>query len=178
MCIVSSRKAAQLREELVRQLERLKVNKQNVPLDVLKTRYEKSYSRLCDDIKNKTIEYFNAFVFSVIRVERDYFDEAADMVSKAISDSDIEKKLSKAVFSNQDITEFDALVGEFLDQVSEKLETFYAKYSNMYPTDNPDVWIVYCKANNSIKVCGRWFPLNIFIMKEDKSDESTEENCR
>lgn len=87
MCIVSSRKAAQLREELVRQLERLKVNKQNVPLDVLKTRYEKSYSRLCDDIKNKTIEYFNAFVFSVIRVERDYFDEAADMVSKAISDS-------------------------------------------------------------------------------------------
>lgn len=42
MCIVSSRKAAQLREELVRQLERLKVNKQNVPLDVLKTRYEKA----------------------------------------------------------------------------------------------------------------------------------------
>lgn len=161
------RLTAQLRENLVQKVEVLKKNRQNISLDVLKTQYKASYSKLCSDIKCLSTEYFSACLMKHIHVKEDYFAETATIINEVIADSDLKKKLSKAAFTHQDVEEFDSIVSEFLDQLSDKMEPFYEKYSIKYFTDDPDVYITYCRANQSIKVGGRWFELSMFQIKEE-----------
>lgn len=102
-----------------------------------------------------------------IHIKEDYFAEAVTIINECITDLDINKKLSKAAFTHQDVEEFDSIVSDFFDQLNEKMEPFYEKYSIKYFTDDPDVLVTYCKANQSIKVGGRWFELSMFQIKED-----------
>lgn len=145
------------KDDLSTKLQILKKNRQNVPLETLKSQYGKSYAKLCSDIKCLVRQYFEMVLLEHINVGKDYFEEATPIINKVIEDTDLTRRLSKAAFSHQDIEEIEVILYEFLHELDEKMEPFYEKYSILYFTNDPDVSFGYCRVNDSIKVGGRRF---------------------
>lgn len=98
-----------LREDLEKQLKLLKVNREKVPLAVLKSKYKKGYDALCCDIKNKTSEYASAIAIRGIRFREDYLYEGVAVLNDVIEKTAMAKEISKAAFIRMDIDEITRL---------------------------------------------------------------------
>ena len=75
--------------------------------------------------------------------------------------------ISKAVFSHQDITEFESLAGILREKILTDLESFYARHLALYITqeclDNPEVPpLLYCVATHCFWQDGKWIPLELY----------------
>ena len=103
-----AQETALLRAELAKLLTTLKHNREQVSLDVLKTKYKKGYDTLCADIKRSASDYAKQIALCGIRIHKDYLEEAVSIVNGTIARSGILKQLSRAAFSHQDITEFES----------------------------------------------------------------------
>ena len=79
--------ALRLRGELEKLLNTLKVNRDKVPLNVLKTKYKKGYEELCVSIRNTTSDYVKQIVLHEIRIHKDYLNEGIAIMEKAIQES-------------------------------------------------------------------------------------------
>ena len=62
------KEAARLREELAGLLSTLKHNRENVPLDVLRTKYKKGYDALCASISRCASDYAKRAALHGIRI--------------------------------------------------------------------------------------------------------------
>lgn len=161
------KETALLREELKKLLATLKHNREKVPLDVLKTRYQKGYAALCADIKRKASDYAAKVALDGIRIHKDYLDEAVPIINGTIERSGILKQLSGAAFSRQDIAEFDSLAGQLHEKILASLKPFYERHLALYITqeclENPDVApLVYCVASHCFWQDGKWIPLELY----------------
>ncbi len=160
------KETALLRDELSKLLTTLKHNRENVSLDVLKTKYKKGYDTLCAGIRRSASVYAKQIALRGIRIHKDYLDEAVAIVNGTIARSGILKQLSKAAFSSQDIKEFDSLAGTLRKKILTDLEPFYAEHLGLYITqkclENPDIPpMIYCKVNHCIWQDGKWVPLEL-----------------
>ncbi|MCM1188553.1 MAG: hypothetical protein NC541_04560 [bacterium] len=170
------KETALAREELARLLATLKHNREKVPLDVLKTKYQKGYAALCAEIRRRASDYAAKAVLGGIRIHRDYLDEAVAVINGTVERSGILKQLSKAAFSHQDIAEFDALAGVLRERVLADLEPFYAGHLGLYITqeclENPDTApLIYCMASHCFWQDGngfRWSFTNSVIRSHRK----------
>lgn len=161
------RETALLREKLAKLLATLKNNRENVPLDILKTKYKKGYDALCADIRRTASDYARQTVLRGIRIHRDYLDEAVPIINGTIERSGILRQLSKAAFSHQDIAEFDSLAGMLREKILADLEPFYAGHLALYITEecleNPEVPpLIYCMATHCFWQDGEWIPLELY----------------
>lgn len=157
---------ALLREELSKLLTTLKHNREKVSLDVLKTKYKKGYDTLCAGIKRAASDYAKQIALCGIRIHKDYLDEAVSIINETIARSGILKRLSRAAFSHQDITEFESLAGMLHEKILADLEPLYAKHLGLYITpeclENPDIPpMIYCKVNHCVWQDGKWIPLEL-----------------
>ena len=114
-----------LREELERLLLKLRHNREKVPLNVLKTKYRPAYETLCRDISWKASDYLKQVTLAGFRVQREYAEEAAAVVNRAIADSGLLNQLSEAAFKEQDIVRIDVLAGQLRELVGNCLEAFF-----------------------------------------------------
>ncbi|GLB30110.1 hypothetical protein LAD12857_20330 [Lacrimispora amygdalina] len=96
-------------------LERLKRNKENVPLELLVTKYKRSYDQLKERIRAMTKEIFQDVVLSGLQIERSEADQKYLEINSAIRESGIMKKASQAAFIQQDAD----LVLEYAGQLRE-----------------------------------------------------------
>ena len=96
-------------------LERLKRNKENVPLELLVTKYKRSYDQLKVRILAMTKEIFQDVVLSGLQIERSQVDQKYLEINSAIRESGIMKKASQAAFIQQDVD----LVLEYAGQLRE-----------------------------------------------------------
>ena len=96
-------------------LESLKRNKENVPLELLKTKYGKSYDQLREKIRSMTKEILQALVLDGLQIERSQADQKYLEINTAIRESGIMKKASQAAFIQQDAD----LVLEYARQLRE-----------------------------------------------------------
>ncbi len=161
------RETALLREKLAKLLSTLKNNRENVPLDTLKTKYKKAYGALCADIRRSASDYARQTVLRGIRIRRDYLDEAVPIINGTIERSGILRQLSRAAFSHQDMAEFDSLAGTLREKILADLEPFYEKHLALYITqeclENPDIPpLVYCVASHCFWQDGKWIPLELY----------------
>lgn len=161
------RETARLREELAKLLTTLKNNRENVSLDILKTKYKKAYDSLCSEIRRRASDYAAEIALDSIRIHKDYLDEAVSIVNETIGCSGILKQLSKAAFSHQDIAEFETLAGMLRKKILADLESFYARHLALYITqeclDNPEVPpLLYCVATHCFWQDGKWIPLELY----------------
>ena len=172
------RETALLREELAKLLTTLKNNRENVSLDILKTKYKKGYDSLCSDIRRRASDYAAEIALGGIRIHRDYLDEAVSIVNETIGRSGILKQLSKAAFSHQNIAEFESLAGLLRAKILADLESFYARHLALYITqeclDNPEVPpLLYCVATHCFWQDGKWVPLELYrknnVLSQEKS---------
>lgn len=158
---------ASLREGLAKLLSTLKHNRENVPIDVLKTKYKKGYAALCADIKRVASDYAAEVALDGIRIHRDYLDEAVPIINGAVGRSGILKQLAEAAFRHQDMDEFDSLANALREEILVGLEPLYMAHLGLYITqeclENPDVLpLVYCAANHCIWQDGKWIPLELY----------------
>ncbi len=83
-------------------LEQLKRNKENVPLELLTTKYRKSYDQLKEKLRSMTKEILLDIVLSGLRIDRIQAKEKYMEINTAIRESGILEKVSHAVFRQQD----------------------------------------------------------------------------
>jgi hypothetical protein len=96
-------------------LERLKRNRENVPLELLTTKYQKSYDELKERIQAMTKGIFQDVVLSGLQIERSQADQKYLEINTAIKESGIIKQASQAAFIQQDVD----LVLEYASQLRE-----------------------------------------------------------
>ncbi len=96
-------------------LDRLKRNKENVPLDLLTTKYQKSYNQLKEKLRSMTKEILQDIVLSGLQIEQTRAKEKYTEINTAIRESGIMEKMSHAVFRQQDAD----LVLEYAGQLRE-----------------------------------------------------------
>ncbi|PPK80641.1 hypothetical protein BXY41_106231 [Lacrimispora xylanisolvens] len=96
-------------------LDSLKRNKENVPLETLKTKYRKSYEQLTQSIQSMTREILQDVALDGLQIERAEADQKYLEINSAIKKSGIMKKASQAAFIQQDAD----LVLEYAGQLRE-----------------------------------------------------------
>ena len=164
------KEAAQLREELEKLLITLKHNKENVPLNILKTKYKKAYDTLCSNIKCKASDYATKIALNGIRICEDYLDEAVPIINGTIEHFRIIKQFSKAIFCHQDLTEFEFLAETLREKIISNLEPFYARHLALYITqecrENPNIPpLIYCVASHCFWQDEKWIPMELYKTK-------------
>ena len=102
-------------EEYRSLMECLKRNKENVPPELLTTKYRRSYDQLKERIQAMTKEIFQDVVLSGLKIERSQADQKYLEINSAIRESGIMKKASQAAFIQQDAD----LVLEYAGQLRE-----------------------------------------------------------
>lgn len=172
---------ARLREELAKLLTTLKNNRENVSLDILKTKYKKAYDSLCSNIRRKASSYAAGIALGGIRIHKDYLEEAVSIVNETIRRSGILKQLSKAAFSHQDMAEFESLAGLLREKILAELESFYTRHLALYITqecmDNPEVPpLLYCVATHCFWQDGKWIPLELYRKNNAHPQEKAHDN--
>lgn len=96
-------------------LDRLKRNRENVPLELLTTKYQKSYDQLKEKLRSMTKEILQDVVLSNLQIERTQTNEKYMEINTTIRESEILEKVSHAVFRQQDAD----LVLEYAGQLRE-----------------------------------------------------------
>ncbi|EXG84110.1 hypothetical protein K413DRAFT_3022 [Clostridium sp. ASBs410] len=83
-------------------LDRLKRNRENVPLELLTTKYQKSYNQLKEKLRSMTKEILQDIVLSDLQIEQTQAKGKYVEINTAIRESGILEKVSLAVFHQQD----------------------------------------------------------------------------
>lgn len=96
-------------EELENALRLLKLNRENVPEEELRTRYRKKYARLRADVGKLAEEYVKIHITYGIFFEEKDRKAVTGAINDAISKSGIVSKIREAVFSRQDMKEIRTL---------------------------------------------------------------------
>ena len=84
-------------------LQCLKKNKENVPPELLLTKYEKPYNKLRNDIADMTSQILKDIVLFGWRGEREDAIDVYSVINKAIVESGILQEVNHAVYQDQDI---------------------------------------------------------------------------
>lgn len=84
-------------------LEQLKRNKENVSLELLTTKYRKSYDQLKEKLRSMTKDIFQDIVLSGLQIEQTQAKEKYMEINAAIVESGLLEKVSHAVFHKQDM---------------------------------------------------------------------------
>ena len=153
-----------LRQTLMKDLNTLKRNLDAVSREVLKTKYKKPYTKLCQDISTNATAYVKSITLSDIRIRVDYQTEGVPLIQNTIDNSGLLRQMSKALFYRQDIAEFEKLALILKQQIQTALKPFYEEHMGLYmPVDNPKKSSKhpepYCEVNGCILKDGIWIPL-------------------
>lgn len=89
-------------------LERLRRNRQSVPVDELRTRYHKSYMALLEEIRDMTKQLIQDIVLDGLQIKRDGAEATYWAINQAIDESELLAAIQAAVFQEQD---FDKVMG-------------------------------------------------------------------
>lgn len=84
-------------------LQRLKKNKENVPRELLLTKYEKPYNKLRNDIADMTSQILKDIVLYGWQVEREEANDVYSVINKVIVESGILQEVNQAVYQDQDM---------------------------------------------------------------------------
>lgn len=93
----------------------LKRNKENIPLEQLKTEYRKGYDQLTQKIQSMTREILQDVALNGLQIEHALANQKYLEINTAIRESGIMKKASQAAFIQQDAD----LVLEYAGQLRE-----------------------------------------------------------
>lgn len=153
-----------LRQTLMKDLDTLKRNLNAVPREILKTKYRKPYTKLCQDISTNATAYVKGITLSDIRIRTDYQNDAVSLIQGTIDKSGLLRQMSSALFREQDITKLDRLAFELKQQIQNALKPFYEKHMGLYlPVDHTKNPLKhpkpYCEVNGCILKDGNWIPL-------------------
>ncbi|WP_313583935.1 hypothetical protein [Lacrimispora sp.] len=101
-------------------LDRLKRNKEKVPLEILTTKYKKSYGELKESIRAMTKDILQDVALDGLRIEQSHAELVYVYINAAIKESGILEKIGHAVFHQYDaeqVLEYASQLREMVHQV-------------------------------------------------------------
>ncbi|MFR5517274.1 MAG: hypothetical protein ACLTIW_09770 [Blautia sp.] len=122
-------------------IKKLRKNKENVPIEILKTKYAEPYNELLEKIRRETEKILFQFIFGGILMRKDEPEERDAFLRKAQAIIDEEKaagtfrEIARAVFE-----EYDA--DKALDIAAEKL------HPRIWLEAYPEYWLKHCIIEN------------------------------
>lgn len=164
----------ELHNVLTALLDKLKRNREIVPLSELKTKYRKPYTALCEEIRSAVINYVQKVVWQGIRIRKDYFEEVKPIMESAIQQSGLVRQISAAAFRRQDIREIEQLSHALNEYVKKALEPFYNQHLGLYLTedcfaDPPRIPDIYNDVTGCILRDGKWIPIETLQENRDSA---------
>lgn len=96
-------------EGLKKNVERLKKNRENVPLETLKTKYKAAYEGLLTEIQGQATEILNRETMSGILIRKGDKDILA-RIQSAMDEGQFAKQASKAIFQHFSVDKFVEIV--------------------------------------------------------------------
>ncbi|MCD7964317.1 MAG: decarboxylase [Clostridiaceae bacterium] len=171
----------ELRATLAAHLDTLRRNLEVVSMEVLKTKYEKPYKALAQDIRTAATAYTRHLALSNIRLKTVYFEAAKPYIDTAIQNTTMLKAISEAAFKRQDIEEIDRLALTLRQEILDALHPFYLRHLCLYLTpecfDTPGrMPELYNDANGCLWRDGAWLPFDdtsagtLLFMQEKPTD--------
>ena len=154
-----------LRNTLAGHLDTLRRNLEAVPLEVLKTTYQKPYQALCRNISLTASAYVTQISLEGILIRKDLVPEAASLIEAALQQSGLCRQISTAAFRHQNISEIDSLALTLRKLVQKALRPLYDRYLGLYISSecllNPSVKApeLYNDANGCVLRDGKWVTL-------------------
>lgn len=152
-----------VRDTLQKLMQTLQKNKEQVPAELLQTKYRKGYISLINNLKQTASNYAGFLILHDIRIHLAYLDEVTTLIQRIMDSSGILPQLSAAVFQQYDIKQFETLAHSLRIEVMNELELFYGRSCCLFFSEecleNPaTVPEIYCPVNGCIWLNGEWLP--------------------
>lgn len=98
-------------------LLKLKKNRENVPLEILNTKYHTSYRKLKEELKGMTDQIIQTTVLDGLNIPKAGAEAAFCAINRRIRDSGLLVEISHAVFREQNLDRIMKLVNELKNTV-------------------------------------------------------------
>lgn len=162
----------ELYDVLAALLDKLKRNREIVPLSELKTKYRKPYTALCEEIRSAVVNYVQKVAWLGIRIRKDYFEGVKPIMESAIQQSGLVRRISAAAFQRQDIKEIEQLSYALNEHIKKELEPFYNQHLGLYLTedcfaDPPRTPDIYNDVTGCILRDDKWIPIETLQENQD-----------
>ena len=159
---IGESKISSMKANMQKLMQTLQKNKEQVPAELLQTKYKKGYFSLIGNLKQLSSDYACFLVLHDIRIHRDYLDEVTALIKRRIDTTGILPQLSAAIFQQYDITQFEALAASLRAEINEELDFFYGRRCCLFFSEecleNPAIPPeIYCPVNRYIWLDGKWF---------------------
>lgn len=127
-------------EKLAELLDKLRKNKEKVPLEVLKTRYKDAYEKLVTEIKAEAIEIIKPIAarspnwLEGQKVKQKHSEEIAAAFNQIYQEGGYAKKIGTALYKHYSIDEARQLAEEINRKYCEELLKLFHKKTCLYTT--------------------------------------------
>ncbi len=121
-------------------LAKLKLNREKVPLDVLKTKYKAGYEKLTADIKAEAVELIKPMAtrppewLADCKIKTEYMEEIAAAFNGIYEAGGYAKKIGMALYKHYSITEALQIAGEVNGEYQEALLKIFHQKTCLYTT--------------------------------------------
>ena len=136
-------------EKLAADLEKLRKNKERIPLDVLKTRYKTAYEQLTGDIKAEAVAVLKPIAtrppewLKDCRIKAAYIEEIAAAFNSMYEAGSYAKKIGAALYKRYSLQEAEQIAREINGKYLQELTRIFHEKTCLYTTaenwdpDNP-----------------------------------------
>ena len=136
-------------EKLAADLEKLRKNKERIPLDVLKTRYKTAYEQLTGDIKTEAVTVLKPIAtqppewLKDCRIKAAYIEEIAAAFNSMYEAGSYAKKIGAALYKRYSLQEAEQIAREINGKYLQELTRIFHEKTCLYTTaenwdpDNP-----------------------------------------
>lgn len=129
----------ELGSSLEKLLSKLKQNRENVPLDILKTYYNVPYEELIAQVTQTATAFVKSIVAGQLLINPDVsMDEQIDVVNQTIQDSGMIKQISHCMSQTYDVTLIHLMALELRKKVEAALYPYIAR-KNCLVADLDDI---------------------------------------
>ena len=133
-------------ETLTALIEKYRKNRENVPLETLKTKYAVPYNKLIEDIKAELKSIAVQFPpwLNGRKIRKEYTEEICEIFNRLYEAGGYSKKLGTAAFKNWDAPEAIRIANEIAATFQQEVEAYTTAKACLYATepcwrqDNPE----------------------------------------
>lgn len=124
-------------EELKKNVERLKKNRENVPIETLKTKYKKGYTELLETIRDQATGILNRETMNGIQIRKADKD-VLDRIQEAVVKGQFAKQAGKALFKEYSVEKFVEIVENARAEAMAVWIPYWQGFCCIYAT--PESW--------------------------------------
>ena len=136
-------------EKLESYLEKLRKNKEKIPVDVLKTRYKTAYEQLTGDIKTEAVAFLKPIAtrppewLKDCKIKAEYVKELAGTFNRLYEEGGYAKKIGAALYKRYSFQEAAKIAREINGKYLQELTKIFHQKTCLYTTaenwdpDNP-----------------------------------------